>query len=140
VTRARLHLWVSWATRRTGRRGRDVKRTPSRLLADLGPAPPPRPRRARPAAVTVAQPGDANPELRVRLRAWRRERAQRDGVPAYVIFPDTTLSALAAAPPDSLEDLLAVRGFGPARVDRYGDEVLAVLRDGSARPPTSGLE
>ena len=62
-----------------------------------------------------------------RLRAWRRKRSQADGVPAYVVFPDATLRELAATRPETPRDLAAVKGFGPARIERYGDDVLALL-------------
>jgi ATP-dependent DNA helicase RecQ len=63
----------------------------------------------------------------VRLRDWRRQRSQEDGVPAYVVFPDATLRALAASKPESRHELAAVKGFGPARIERYGDDILALL-------------
>ncbi len=63
----------------------------------------------------------------VRLRDWRRERSQADGVPAYVVFPDATLRALAATKPESRQELAAVKGLGPARIERYGDDILALL-------------
>ena len=63
----------------------------------------------------------------VRLRDWRRQRSQADGVPAYVVFPDATLRALAASKPETRHELAAVKGFGPARIERYGDDILALL-------------
>ena len=62
-----------------------------------------------------------------RLRSWRRERSQEDGVPAYVVLHDATLRDLAAARPASLHELAAVKGFGPTKIERYGDDVLAVV-------------
>ena len=62
-----------------------------------------------------------------RLRVWRRDRSQADGVPAYVIFPDATLRELAATRPETPHELAAVKGFGPARIERYGDDILALL-------------
>ena len=62
-----------------------------------------------------------------RLRSWRRERSREDGVPAYVVLHDATLRDLAAARPASLHELAAVKGFGPAKIERYGDDVLAVV-------------
>ena len=62
-----------------------------------------------------------------RLRTWRRERSQADGVPAYVVFPDATLRDLAATRPKTPHELAAVKGFGPARIERYGDDILALL-------------
>ena len=61
------------------------------------------------------------------LRAWRRERSQADGVPAYVVFPDATLRELAATRPETTHELAAVKGFGPARIERYGEDILALL-------------
>ncbi|KDM67856.1 DNA helicase RecQ [Acidiphilium sp. JA12-A1] len=61
------------------------------------------------------------------LREWRREVARSQQVPAYVIFHDATLAALAAARPSSRRDLAAVPGMGTSKIERYGDAVLAVL-------------
>jgi DNA helicase-2/ATP-dependent DNA helicase PcrA len=61
------------------------------------------------------------------LRAWRAERARKDGVPAYVVFDDKTLDAIVTAMPSTEQQLLGVSGIGPKRVERYGDEVLALL-------------
>ena len=65
-----------------------------------------------------------------KLRVWRRERSQADGVPAYVVFPDATLRELAATRPGTPHELAAVKGFGPARIERYGDDILALLAPG----------
>jgi ATP-dependent DNA helicase RecQ len=62
-----------------------------------------------------------------RLRSWRRERSRADGVPAFVVLHDATLRELASVQPSSLRELAAVKGFGPAKLERYGDDVLAVL-------------
>ena len=48
-------------------------------------------------------------------------------MPAYVVLHDATLRDLAAARPDELHELAAVKGFGPAKIERYGDDVLAVV-------------
>ena len=63
-----------------------------------------------------------------RLRSWRLERSREDGVPAYVVLHDATLRDLAAARPASLHELAAVKGFGPTKIERYGDDVLALRR------------
>jgi len=62
------------------------------------------------------------------LRAWRKEEATRQAVPAYVIFPDRTLSDIAAQRPRDLDELAGVHGVGASKLERYGDEVLRVLR------------
>ena len=72
-----------------------------------------------------------------RLRAWRQERAQADGVPAYVVFHDATLAAIAERRPRDRADLAAIPGVGPTKLERYADEVLAVVR---ARAPLSPSE
>ena len=61
------------------------------------------------------------------LRAWRSRRAQEDGVPAFVVLHDTTLHELAARRPASSAELAGVKGLGPAKLERYGPELLAVL-------------
>jgi ATP-dependent DNA helicase RecQ len=66
-------------------------------------------------------------ELADALRRMRRARADEDHVPAYVVFSDKTLVAIAAMQPTSREALLEVPGIGPARLERYGDAILAVL-------------
>ncbi len=76
-------------------------------------------------------PGDAPPELVETLRDWRLEEARRRKVPAYVIFSDRTLYALAAERPRSRRDLLAVHGIGPQKAEDFGAALLEIL--GSAR-------
>ena len=66
-------------------------------------------------------------ELFERLRSWRADRARADSVPAYVVFPDATLRDVAALRPSSLGELATVKGVGPAKLDRYGDDVLSVV-------------
>jgi ATP-dependent DNA helicase RecQ len=61
------------------------------------------------------------------LRSWRLARAREDGVPAYVVFPDRTLVELAERRPLSLAALSGISGVGPAKLERYGEEVLDVL-------------
>ncbi|MFC3125766.1 DNA helicase RecQ [Pseudoroseomonas globiformis] len=61
------------------------------------------------------------------LRNWRRQTAQAQGVPAYVIFQDRTLAEIAAVRPASKAALAQVPGVGATKLERYGDAVLAVL-------------
>ena len=74
-----------------------------------------------------ATAGPADEGLFERLRAWRLERARVDEVPAYVVLHDATLRELATAKPASELDLAAVKGFGPTKLERYGEDVLAVI-------------
>ena len=72
------------------------------------------------------------------LRTWRLERAREREVPAYVIFTDATMEALAEALPRDTDELLAISGIGPDKIDRYGDLLLALLaeaREASAETP-----
>jgi DNA helicase-2/ATP-dependent DNA helicase PcrA len=110
ITRAKRQVWLSWSGRR------------SRFLQELGvtrvgaPAPPAASRESR----------DWSPEAE-RLRAWRLERAREDGVPPYVVFHDSVLHAIADARPASLGELSEISGVGPAKLERYGEELLGVL-------------
>jgi ATP-dependent DNA helicase UvrD/PcrA len=130
LTRARVHLWLSWAARRAGASGREQARRPSRFLDDLVP---PGGTRIRPRAVATGMVRTGRASVRAdgpladQLRAWRRRRAEADGVPAYVVFNDRTLAALSERRPRSRGELLAVEGIGPKKLDQYGDELLGLL-------------
>jgi ATP-dependent DNA helicase RecQ len=85
-----------------------------------------RPLRDRSAAKETVIAASLRPVFE-RLRAHRAEVAKARGVPAYVVAHDRTLVDLAENPPRTREELLGIRGFGPARVDAYGAGFLAVL-------------
>ena len=68
------------------------------------------------------------------LRTWRRERSRADGVPAYVVASDATLRAIAERAPADRGTLARVPGIGPAKLDRYGDEILALVGDTAPMP------
>jgi DNA helicase-2/ATP-dependent DNA helicase PcrA len=135
ITRAREHLLLSWAETRPGRGGTDARRRPSRFLASL-----------RTTATVVTKPGGTKPgpkspgppdPIFEALRAWRLEKARELGQPPYVIAHDTTLAAIAEARPGSAEALWRVKGIGPAKADRYGAEILAVVARAAADVPTT---
>jgi DNA helicase-2/ATP-dependent DNA helicase PcrA len=81
-------------------------------------------------------PGDRDEALFERLRAWRLEVAQEQRVPAFVVFTDATLTAIAEARPSSRARLAALPGVGAVKLDRYGDAVLELCAGdaGSAVP------
>ncbi len=101
---------------------------PSPFVAELhGDSPVVRGRqRDKPSAPSAAS-HPANGPVVDALKAWRRQRAQADGVPAYVVMHDSTLAEIAAKAPRSLFELGRVKGMGPTKLERYGDEILAVL-------------
>jgi DNA helicase-2/ATP-dependent DNA helicase PcrA len=133
ITRARVHLALSWAERRETR-GREGRRQQSRFLLDL------RPRTARaagerrvrdlggpPIATPRPRPGDDADPVFAALREWRTSTARDEGMPAYVIAHDSTLAAIAEARPTTLAGLRRVKGMGPAKLEKYGDGILEVL-------------
>src|SRR5687768_7973896 len=61
------------------------------------------------------------------LRAWRLERARKDGLSPYIVAYDRSLRQVARERPSSLEDLQGIQGFGPAKAIKYGPELLEVL-------------
>jgi DNA helicase-2/ATP-dependent DNA helicase PcrA len=79
------------------------------------------------AAAGAGPPGD--PALEEALRAWRRQRSTQDGVPAYVVFADRTLRAIASARPATLVALRAVDGIGPTKLELYGEDILGLVAD-----------
>ncbi|MFD0740008.1 DNA helicase RecQ [Lysobacter koreensis] len=92
---------------------------------------PERRRRDRAGAATATLP-DLAPDALIRfnaLREWRSTTAREQNVPAYVIFHDSTLRAIAEAAPDDLDDLSRIAGIGAGKLDRYGEAVLQQLFD-----------
>jgi len=115
---------------------------PSIFVAELdGTRVVPPPRRDRlPVTVTATAPARAagtpaaaGPAEEA-LRAWRRSAASTQGVPAYVVLNDRELVGIAERSPSTLSALASCPGIGSIRLERYGDEILAVLE--GARGPT----
>ncbi|QFZ16901.1 ATP-dependent DNA helicase UvrD2 [Saccharothrix syringae] len=156
VTRAREHLWLSWALARAagGRRYRRRSRFLYGLIPEDHPASrtvaakrEPLQRRPKPqcrvcgSALVDARsiklsrcsscPSDLDEELLTRLRAWRADRARELKVPAYVVFTDATLVAIAEQRPADVADLVSISGIGAAKLDRYGEDVLTLVRGSS---------
>ena len=78
--------------------------------------------------VRLRRPGQPSlDEVTTALRAWRSETARRDKVPAYVVFNDAHLEGIAAAQPSTLDELARCRGVGPAKLEKYGDDLLSIL-------------
>jgi DNA helicase II / ATP-dependent DNA helicase PcrA len=153
ITRARVHLRISWARSRNG----STQRSPSRFLDGLhpggAPAQPSRlstVRRSRPSALAATCrscgrhltdaaerklgrhldcPASYDEPTLDRLRAWRKEQASAERVPAYVIFTDATLVAIAEARPRSARELIKVPGVGRIKISRYGVDLLEVVND-----------
>lgn len=154
VTRARQHLALSWALARNpgGRQSRKPSRfldglLPEGVTADkVGGSASGRSRAricrecGRPltsAAEKKAQrcadcPASYDEELFESLRAWRKEQAATEGVPAFVVFNDSTLQLVAEQLPVSQDALLAISGIGRSKLEKYGDEVLNVVRSHGA--------
>ena len=82
---------------------------------------------AAPSTVVSAPAVSESDPLYSRLRAWRADRARRDGVPAYMVFSDRTLKELVAALPRDRDSLMRVRGVGPAKLGTLGPEVLSII-------------
>lgn len=149
VTRARVHLWLSWSSSRVpgGRGGR----RPCRFLpmseptvASAGRAGEGK-RKARSLPVcrvcgvalfdSVQRklrrcsgcPADPDEELFERLRTWRSKVATAAGVPAYVVFTDATLTAIAEDRPSTLDGLANIPGIGPRKLTQYGEAALALV-------------
>jgi ATP-dependent DNA helicase RecQ len=79
-----------------------------------------------------AEPAMAGDPVFDALRAWRRREAAEQGVPAYVIFQNDTLAAIAAARPPDEDGLSLIPGVGRSKLERYGAAVLEVLREATA--------
>jgi DNA helicase-2/ATP-dependent DNA helicase PcrA len=137
ITRARRHLWLSWARRRTAATGREGRRSRSRFLDGLVPATA-RTIRIVPSAGPSAVPKGERSPLSNALRAWRTARARADGVAPFIVFHDTTIEAIAERRPRSIPDLRRVPGLGPMKLDRYGEEIIAVVVQAESATPGDG--
>ena len=150
VTRAERELHCSWAERRTfGSRTHTRTASPwleaveatLRALADGGDGTEWRrhlgagratlerasTRAGRRAKIDVGS--EADPAVYQALKTWRSATARASGVPAFVIFHDTTLAAVAEAKPLDRNSLLALPGMGPVKAERYGEALLAVVAE-----------
>jgi DNA helicase-2/ATP-dependent DNA helicase PcrA len=75
---------------------------------------------------------EPDPDVVSTLRRWRSETARAAGIPAYVVFHDVTLAALASLRPHTTQQLLEVPGLGPVKAGRYGPTLLSLLSDRAA--------
>ncbi len=142
LTRAEKELRLSWASERTfgmkhvKRQGSPYLPTIESALDHLRRGYKPSDWRAGVATSRASLPKtvDRNPvadPVFDALRDWRRRRAKAADVPAYVIFNDKTLRAIAKVQPTSKSKLASVSGIGPAKLDRFGDEVINLVKENS---------
>lgn len=151
ITRARVHLTLSWALARNpgGRQGR----RPSRFLNGIAPQSqqrddgPSRPRRQRgpaprcrvcnaalssPPAIMLRRcetcPSDIDEELLAELKDWRLRISKEMSVPAYVVFTDNTLIAIAETLPTDDAALVAIPGIGARKLEQFGPDVLSLVK------------
>ncbi|HUP55781.1 MAG TPA: ATP-dependent DNA helicase UvrD2 [Methylomirabilota bacterium] len=134
ITRARRHLWLSWARRRTATTGREGRRSRSRFLDGLVPAT------ARSIRLVASEPppktaaADRSP-LSNALRAWRTARARADEIAPFIVLHDSTIEAIAERRPRTIPELRRVPGIGPMKLDRYGEEIVAIVTGADAATP-----
>jgi DNA helicase-2/ATP-dependent DNA helicase PcrA len=160
MTRARARLTISWALSRTP--GGRSSRKPSRFLTGLRPesgsdrvaaqrdAGGGRRRKVancrecgRPLGTTPERkvgrcedcPASYDEELFERLREWRVARAGAERVPAYVVFTDLTLQAIAEVKPGDQRALLRINGIGAGKLTKYADDVLAIVAGDPVETP-----
>jgi len=150
ITRARVHLAISWALSRNP--GGRQSRKSSRFLNGLSPqtqvdATPNRPRRKNgpasrcricnnplttPAAIMLRRcetcAADIDDELLLQLKDWRLRTAKEMSVPAYVVFTDNTLIAIAELLPTDDAALVAIPGIGARKLEQFGPDVLDLVR------------
>ena len=150
ITRAREHLWLSWALARQAGGRRHRRR--SRFLHGLVPEDRPTAVAAKVSVTTREKarcrvcgaplvgtlpvklgrcgdcPSTVDEALLLRLREWRSERARTLNVPAYVVFTDATLIAIAERQPADPAALVTISGIGTTKMNRFGADVLALVQ------------
>ncbi|MCA5892474.1 ATP-dependent DNA helicase UvrD2 [Isoptericola sp. NEAU-Y5] len=127
VTRAREHLELSFARSRNP--GGRATRKRTRFLDGLWPDEPSGRGRSRAARGQARQrlTGDHDVALFDALREWRLSVARETDKPAYTVLGDATLAAIAELKPTSVAQLARINGIGPAKIDRYGATILAIV-------------
>nr|BFF18729.1 hypothetical protein GCM10025730_22500 [Promicromonospora thailandica] len=132
ITRARVHLEVSFGRSRNP--GGRATRKRTRFLDGLWPdeSRAPRARTAPRDQARALLTGEHDAELFDALRDWRLEVARETDKPAYTVLTDATLAAIAEMRPSGTAELARVNGIGPAKIDRYGAAILAIV-SGAAR-------
>ncbi len=137
ITRARRHLWLSWARRRTAATGREGRRSRSRFLDGVVPALHRDVRVIAPATRARVTASDRSP-LSNALREWRTARARTDAVAPFIVFHDSAIEAIADRRPKTIPELRRVPGIGPTKLDRYGEEIIAIVSRADEPPPDDG--
>ena len=98
----------------------------------VGAKPPP------PASVVLSRPAPLPPssggDLGAALKSYRTQRASELSTPAYCVFTNAELDAVVAACPRSTAELGRIKGFGPAKMSKFGDDVVAICNSGLTRP------
>jgi DNA helicase-2/ATP-dependent DNA helicase PcrA len=162
LTRARDRLHVSWAAARSpgGRGSRGASRFLDALVGDRGRPPAPSGKataRRRTSKTSLSHcrvcgrpltdtkerklgrcfdcPSTYDEQVFEALRAWRREQAAEEEVPAYCVFTDATMTALAEMRPSDASELVRVPGIGKGKIDKYGDQILLLC---SGESPADG--
>ncbi|MFE5311040.1 ATP-dependent DNA helicase UvrD2 [Isoptericola sp. NPDC056605] len=130
ITRAREHLELSFARSRNP--GGRATRKRTRFLDGLWPDDP-SDRRGRGRAVRGQArqqlTGEHDVALFDALREWRLSVARETDKPAFTVLGDSTLAAIAELKPTSVAQLARVNGVGPAKIDRYGQTILAIVAE-----------
>lgn len=103
---------------------------PVLLRESTASAPAKRTRRSTAPPAAAANLGPDAQARFINLKAWRAEVAREHNLPAYVIFHDATLAAIAERNPASLDDLQGISGMGAKKLEAYGAEVLRVCQQG----------
>ena len=149
ITRAKTDLHISWATQGGRGRSRFLKPWADRVNDRVAPRPTRASLQARKCRVCdgllttgtdrklgrhAGCPSSYDEDLFALLREWRRQTAEAESVPAFVIFTDATLIALAEALPTDRRELLRIPGIGTVKADRFGEHLLALV----ARHANSG--
>jgi ATP-dependent DNA helicase RecQ len=86
-------------------------------------------KKAKPLKAAPVADSDVDADLLSALKAWRKEVAQKQRVPAFVIFSDKTLKQIAGTQPKNDSQLLAVDGIGPVKLKKYGATLLRIIEN-----------
>jgi len=117
-----------WQPAKGGRKKPPKPKTPPTLTLSVDE---PAPKKKRPPQKQPRGPETFSPQeaaLEEKLRAWRNSEARKSGLPAYCVFSDQALYGIVQARPEKASELLEINGIGPAKAEKYGQNILRICR------------
>lgn len=82
-----------------------------------------------------------SPRILAAIKQWRQERAVSDDVPQYMVLTNKAMLQIAIQRPGTIDELLAIQGFGPMKAKKYGQEILQIItKESDVQPRADNVQ